>query len=61
MNEDMMQIMKRVGMAGRYAVPSHRRNLTVVERISLGNNIQLFIEKPSATLWATSNALDFVI
>ena len=44
MNEDMMQIMKRVGMANRYAVPSHRRSLTVAERISLGKSIQLFTE-----------------
>ena len=41
MNEDMMQVMKRVGMANRYAVPAHRRSLTVAERICLGKNIPL--------------------
>ena len=44
MNEDMMQVMKRVGMANRYAVPSHRRSLTVAERVCLGKGIQLFTE-----------------
>ena len=42
MNEDMMQVMKRVDVANRYAVPSHRRSLTVAERVCFGKSIQLF-------------------
>jgi hypothetical protein len=44
MNEDMMQIMKKVGMANRYAVPAHRRSLTIAERICLGKSIELLVE-----------------
>ena len=44
MNEDMMQVMKKVGMANRYAVPAHRRSLTIAERVCLGKSIQLITD-----------------
>jgi hypothetical protein len=44
MNEDVMQVMKKVGMANRYAVPTHRRSLTIAERVCLGKSIQLFTD-----------------
>jgi hypothetical protein len=48
MNEDMMHICKRVGMANRYAVPNHRRTLTIAERFSLGKSLELHVDNRSA-------------